>query len=487
MLTVFFGAGPVVDLASAAASDTAAFAAWFHHLLEGGVWWPPSQFEAAFLSAALDDDALGHVAEVAAAGFEAVASIATGAWPAGTRVLSGRLDDTIAAIATAPGVGAIGIVRVAGPEALRVAAAVFRPARGLDVAALPGGRVTFGHVVDTEAGAGGGGGAGAGCGAGGGEFVDDGLLLTFRGPASYTGQDAVELQVHGGPAVLRAVLDLCLRHGARAAEPGEFTLRAVAHGKLDLAQAEAVLAMVEARSDAARRQASIGLSGALGEAIAAAETAITAAYAAVLAQLDYPEEGVPEAQVEAAVAAARGQLERLLATADAGRFAVRGARLAIVGRPNAGKSSLLNALLGYERAIVAAAPGTTRDYLEAPLELGRVSVTAVDTAGLRTTDDAIEAHGVARSRALAAAADAVVALVDGARPWTTTTTRWSKRSIPPVPCGSPARPTYRPPGTRPTWGCPSSASRARPERASTTCGRRSRRACSVPRPPRRPG
>jgi tRNA modification GTPase len=330
-------------------------------------------------------------------------------------VLSGRLDDTIAAIATAPGVGAIGIVRVAGPEALRVAAAVFRPARGLDVAALPGGRVTFGHVVDTEAGAGGGGGAGAGCGAGGGEFVDDGLLLTFRGPASYTGQDAVELQVHGGPAVLRAVLDLCLRHGARAAEPGEFTLRAVAHGKLDLAQAEAVLAMVEARSDAARRQASIGLSGALGEAIAAAETAITAAYAAVLAQLDYPEEGVPEAQVEAAVAAARGQLERLVATADAGRFAVRGARLAIVGRPNAGKSSLLNALLGYERAIVAAAPGTTRDYLEAPLELGRVSVTAVDTAGLRTTDDAIEAHGVARSRALAAAADAVVALVDGAR------------------------------------------------------------------------
>jgi tRNA modification GTPase len=320
-------------------------------------------------------------------------------------VLSGRLDDTIAAIATAPGVGAIGIVRVAGPEALRVAAALFRPARSLDVAALPGGRVTFGHVVDAEAEA-----------AAGGGFVDDGVLLTFRGPASYTGQDSVELQVHGGPAVLRTVLDLCLRHGARAAEPGEFTLRAVAHGKLDLAQAEAVLAMVEARSDAARRQASVGLSGALGAAIGTAETAITAAYAAVLAQLDYPEEGVPEAQVEAAVADARRQLERLLATADAGRFAVRGARLAIVGRPNAGKSSLLNALLGYERAIVAAAPGTTRDYLEAPLELGRVSVTAVDTAGLRATDDEVEAHGVARSRALAAAADAVVALVDGARP-----------------------------------------------------------------------
>jgi tRNA modification GTPase len=336
-------------------------------------------------------------------------------------VRSGRLDDTIAAIATAPGIGAIGIVRIAGPEAFRVAAAVFRPARPVDVAGLPGGRVTFGRVVD----------AGTDAAARGWArttdadpiarateptFVDEGLLLTFRGPASYTGQDGVELQVHGGPAVLRTVLDLCLRHGARAAEPGEFTLRAVTHGRLDLARAEAVLAMVEARSDAARRQASVGLSGALSDAIEAAQADITVAYAAVLAQLDYPEEGVPEARIEAAVAGTRRRLERLLATASAGRFAAHGARLAIVGRPNAGKSSLLNALLGYERAIVAAAPGTTRDYLEAPLELGRVSVTAVDTAGLRTTDDEVEAHGVARSRALAAAADAVVALVDRSRP-----------------------------------------------------------------------
>lgn len=314
---------------------------------------------------------------------------------------SGRLDDTIAAIATAPGVGAIGIVRVAGPDAIAVAAAVFRPARAVDVRALPGGRATFGRVVDDALTDG---------------FVDEGLLLTFRAPRSYTGQDGVELHVHGGPAVLRSVLDLCLRHGARAAEPGEFTLRAVVGGKLDLVRAEAVLSMVEARSDAARRQASVGLSGALSEAIDAAQREITSAYAAVLAQLDYPEEGAPEAEVEAAVAGTRERLERLLATATAGRYAARGARLAIVGRPNAGKSSLLNALLGYERAIVAAAPGTTRDYLEAPLELGRVSVTAVDTAGLRTTDDAIEAHGVARARALAGTADVIVALVDGSRP-----------------------------------------------------------------------
>jgi len=323
-----------------------------------------------------------------------------------TGMTSGRLDDTIAAIATPPGSGAIGIVRVAGPRAFEVAAAVFRPAGGRRVRDLPGGRVTFGRVVDPD-------GEGARAAP---AFVDEGVLLTFRAPRSYTGQDAVELQVHGGPAVLRAVLDACLRRGARAAEPGEFTLRAVASGRLDLAQAEAVLAMVEARSDAARRQASVGLSGALSEAIDAAQRELTSAYAAVLASLDYPEEGVPEARVEAPVADARARLERLLATASAGRFAARGARMAIVGRPNAGKSSLLNALLGYPRAIVADAPGTTRDYLEAPLELGRVSVTAVDTAGLRATADAVEAHGVARARELAAAADVVLALVDGTRP-----------------------------------------------------------------------
>ncbi len=308
------------------------------------------------------------------------------------------LDDTIAAIATAPGMGAIGIVRIAGPDAFGVADALFRPARGGRAADLPPQRVTFGRVVDGDA------------------FVDEGLLLTFRAPHAYTGQDAVELQVHGGRAVLRTVLDLALRHGARAAGPGEFTLRAVAHGKLDLAQAEAVLALVEAKSDAARRQASVGLAGGLSRALAAVQEDLTAAYAHVLAALDYPEEGVPESDVEVPVARARQRLERLLSTARAGRFASQGARLALVGRPNAGKSSLLNALLGYERALVSDRPGTTRDYLEAPLELGRVNVTAVDTAGIRATDDDVEAGGVAHARALAAAADVVVALVDGTRP-----------------------------------------------------------------------
>ncbi len=308
------------------------------------------------------------------------------------------LDDTIAAIATAPGVGAIGVVRISGPAALAVADAVFRPAAGGRASDATDRAATFGRLVDGDV------------------FLDDALLLPFRGPRSYTGQDVVELQLHGGPAVLRATLDAALRAGARPAGPGEFTLRAVVHGKLDLARAEAVGAMIEARSDAARRQASIGLAGSLARALGEAQTHLTSAYAHLVAALDYPEEGVPDADVAAHVAEARARLARLLATAQAGRFAVHGARMALVGRPNAGKSSLLNALLGYERALVGAAPGTTRDYLEAPLELGRVSVTAIDTAGLRATADDIEASGVARARALADAADVVVALVDGSRP-----------------------------------------------------------------------
>ncbi|MDF1523613.1 MAG: tRNA uridine-5-carboxymethylaminomethyl(34) synthesis GTPase MnmE [Trueperaceae bacterium] len=307
------------------------------------------------------------------------------------------LDDTIAAIATAPGAGAIGIVRISGPDALAVAAALFRPATGGNAIELRDRTATFGRIVD------------------GTTPVDDALLLPFRAPRSYTGQDVVELQLHGGPAVLRTALELALRHGARAAGPGEFTLRAVVHGKLDLARAESVAAMIEARSDAARRQASVGLAGGLGRALAAAQRDLTAAYAHLVAALDYPEEGVPEADVAAHVARARERLARLLATARAGRFAAHGARLALVGRPNAGKSSLLNALLGYERALVGAAPGTTRDYLEALLELGRVSVTAIDTAGLRATEDEVEAGGVALARSLADAADVVVALVDGGR------------------------------------------------------------------------
>lgn len=308
-------------------------------------------------------------------------------------------DDTIAAIATAPGAAAIGIVRVSGPGAFGLAERLFRAASGRPVGDAPGGRSIFGVVTD-----------------GGGSRIDEGVLVTFRAPRSATGQDAVEFQVHGGPAVLRGVLDACIAAGARPAGPGEFTLRAFLGGRLDLAQAESVAALVTARSEAARRQASLGLAGALSRRVDAIQRDLTSAYAALVAVLDYPEEGVPEADLAPALDGSLAAIDGLLATARAGRAATEGARLALVGRPNAGKSSLLNALLGFERSIVAAEPGTTRDYLEAPLAVGSLLVTAIDTAGIRTTDDAVEASGVARAEGIAAAADLVVALVDASRP-----------------------------------------------------------------------
>ncbi|GAA5533181.1 tRNA uridine-5-carboxymethylaminomethyl(34) synthesis GTPase MnmE [Deinococcus aluminii] len=307
------------------------------------------------------------------------------------------LADTIAAIATAPGSAGVGIVRVSGPDALKVADGVFRGRR--KPSAAPGGRFLFGQLV-----------------AGDGEVLDEGLCLVFRGPHSYTGEDVAELQTHGSPAVLSRVLSRALELGARPARPGEFTLRAYLGGRLDLAQAEAVLGLVNAGTDTARRQAALGLSGALGERVERVAAQVTRTLAALQAMLDYPEEGVPDEDRAVPLAAAEAELTALVGTARAGQVATRGARLALIGRPNAGKSSLLNALLGYERSIVTPVPGTTRDYLEAQLSLAGVPVTLVDTAGIRETGDEVEAAGVRQAVSLAGAADLVLALEDGSQP-----------------------------------------------------------------------
>ncbi|MDQ3460386.1 MAG: tRNA uridine-5-carboxymethylaminomethyl(34) synthesis GTPase MnmE [Deinococcota bacterium] len=308
------------------------------------------------------------------------------------------LGDTIAAIATAPGVGAVGIVRLSGPESFAIAGGVFRARAGKRVVETPAGRVLFGRIVDGD------------------ETIDEALLLTFRAPHSYTGQDVIELQTHGGPAVLRAVLGLVLRRGARPAGPGEFTLRAFMNGRLDLVQAEAVLDLVNAQSERARRGAAMGLTKALSERLELIQSDITQVYGNLQAVFDYPDEGVEESEFGEPLGRALARIDRLLATARAGRIAQRGARLALVGRPNAGKSSLLNALLGFERSIVSERPGTTRDYLEAPLDIGGIPITAVDTAGLRETADLIEAAGVTSARRVAESADLTVLLFDGSAP-----------------------------------------------------------------------
>ncbi|MGY2892674.1 tRNA uridine-5-carboxymethylaminomethyl(34) synthesis GTPase MnmE [Deinococcus sp. UYEF24] len=305
--------------------------------------------------------------------------------------------DTIAAVATAPGSAGVGIVRLSGPDALSIAGSLFRGRS--DPSGAAGGRFLYGQFVDQS-----------------GEVLDEGLCLVFRAPHSYTGEDVAELQAHGSPAVLQGLLSEALRAGARAADPGEFTLRAYLNGRLDLAQAEAVLNLVNAQTGAARRQATLGLSGAVSRRIEAVQTHITRTLSAVQAMLDYPDEGVPEEERSGPLALAALELESLIASGRAGRMANQGARLALIGRPNAGKSSLLNALLGYERSIVASVAGTTRDYLEAGLELGGLPIVLVDTAGLRDTADEIEAAGVRQSRRLAEGADLVLYLEDASQP-----------------------------------------------------------------------
>jgi len=307
------------------------------------------------------------------------------------------LKDPICAIATPLGKGAIGVVRLSGEGALEVASRVWR---GKDPRKLKGGRFTLGEVVDPET----------------GEVLDQALLLVFRAPRSYTGEDACEFHTHGSMAVLRRVLEALVKAGARMAGPGEFTFRAYMNGKLDLAQAEAVLALVEAEGDLARRQALRSLEGSFSRKIAALEDRLLSLLAHIQALLDYPEEGVEPLEARRVIGEVLEEVEALLAQARSSRLAQRGARLALIGAPNAGKSSLLNALLGYERALVSPIPGTTRDYLEAPLELFGIPLVAVDTAGIRDTLDPLERAGVERALRIAEEADLVLYVADRSAP-----------------------------------------------------------------------
>ncbi len=304
---------------------------------------------------------------------------------------------TIAAISSAQGVGAVGMVRVSGPRALEIADTLF-VGKHLP-SSLSGGRFIYGKFTDST-----------------NETIDSGILLIFRGPHSYTGEDVAEFQTHGSSVVLSRVLNRTLELGARLAGAGEFTLRAYLEGKMDLSQAEAVNMLISAQTDTARRQATLGLQGALGHKIDAIGRKIARVLAAIQAMLDYPEEGVPEEEREIPLKAVISELEQLLETARAGKLAQQGARLALIGKPNAGKSSLLNALLGYDRSIVTPIAGTTRDYLEAGLELAGIPITLIDTAGLRQTEDIVEQMGVEKALELAQGADLVLVLEDGTTP-----------------------------------------------------------------------
>ena len=299
-------------------------------------------------------------------------------------------QDTIAAISTPIGEGGIGIVRLSGPDARKITQKLF-PKR------LANRRLVYGQIIDPA----------------NGESIDEVLVAYMAAPNTYTREDVVEINCHGGPIPLQRVLELVLREGARVANPGEFTLRAFLNGRIDLAQAEAVMDVIQARTAASLRVAMAGVGGRLSAEIKVLREEILGVLAYLTARIDFPEDDVEEQDISAPLAECQSGVGRLIENADAGIIYRQGIRTAIVGRPNVGKSSLLNRLLRDNRAIVTAVPGTTRDTLEEVVNLKGVPFVLVDTAGIRQSEDIVEQLGVERSRRAIEQADLVVMVFDG--------------------------------------------------------------------------
>lgn len=313
-------------------------------------------------------------------------------------------NDTIAAIATPPGQGGIGVVRVSGAEAFALVLPLFRtPERSNEPP--PSHLLTYGRIIDPAT----------------HETIDEVLVAFMRAPRTYTREDVVEIQGHGGPLILQRILRLLLTHGARLAHPGEFTLRAFLNGRLDLAQAEAVMDLISAQTEIGQRLAIQQLEGRVSTQVQDARRAILGVIARIEASIDFPEDDIPTpqpAELRPLIEEAQGKIAAMLAGAEQGRLYRQGLRTAIIGRPNVGKSSLLNALLRSERAIVTPIAGTTRDTVEEVANLRGIPLYLIDTAGITPTTDPVEQIGVQRSRAAAEAAEVVLLVCDGSEPLT---------------------------------------------------------------------
>jgi tRNA modification GTPase len=308
------------------------------------------------------------------------------------------LKDTIAAVSTPPGEGGIGIVRISGPSARGIGLSLFRfSGREREPESH---RLYFGRILDPRD----------------GQVVDEALFSYMKAPRTYTREDIVEINCHGGVLPVAKTLRLVLSAGARLAEPGEFTQRAFLNGRIDLAQAEAVIQIIRSRTDAALKLGVAQLQGGLSAGIRRIRERLLQLLVRVEASIDYPEhqdvEEMARETIARTVSEVLDQSNILLRTADKGRILREGLRTAIVGKPNVGKSSLLNALLGQERAIVTPVPGTTRDVLEESINLGGVALVVLDTAGIRETRDVVERMGVLRSQEALASADLVLLVLD---------------------------------------------------------------------------
>ncbi|MBQ9984739.1 MAG: tRNA uridine-5-carboxymethylaminomethyl(34) synthesis GTPase MnmE [Oscillospiraceae bacterium] len=306
------------------------------------------------------------------------------------------MADTIAAISTAPSKSAIGIIRISGDDALNISKKVF-----LGDLSTPR-MMSTGRIVSHS-----------------GEVCDYGMGVFFKAPKSFTGEDSVELYCHGSTAVLRSVLSALYRAGARPAEPGEFTQRAFLNGKLDLTQAEAIIDLIDSETELAAKNAAEQMNGTLGKEISALSDSLTAIAAEFYAFVDYPDDEIEQSErddISEKLFTLAKHAKQLAGSYDKGRLFREGVRVALIGRPNVGKSSLLNALLGSERSIVTDIEGTTRDTVEESLRVNSLALHLIDTAGLREADNEPERLGIARSEAAAKDADIVIAVFDGSAP-----------------------------------------------------------------------
>ncbi|MEP6756130.1 MAG: tRNA uridine-5-carboxymethylaminomethyl(34) synthesis GTPase MnmE [Chthonomonadales bacterium] len=310
-------------------------------------------------------------------------------------------NDTITAIATPPGSGGVSIVRIVGSNAIAVADRMFTSRQGA-IRDFPTHTIHYGLIVDPE----------------NNEQIDDVVTLIYLNPASYTGEDTIEFCCHGGPITSGRILNLALANGARMAEPGEFTKRAFLNGKIDLAQAEAVCDLISSQTESAARLAVQQRAGQLSRRIQELRSEIVSAIAAVEVTIDFSDEvgDLDYDALKSRLSTLISNLEALLKTADQGILYRDGIRLVIIGRPNVGKSSLMNALLRQDRAIVTAVPGTTRDTIEERANIGGIPIVAVDTAGIRETDDEVERIGIERSHAAIHEANLLLVVLDISSP-----------------------------------------------------------------------